>query len=345
MLKNVTGLANKWRSDMFYPFFLRPRVVNTYLYSSIWYKASVLNLRLGDMDKLQQRGNGYIYSDSFLRPEKFVNYASREMAGLGSIHVKSKCNALFVRNFLLEPNSGQNCYANAVFRKYCLEEEVSPIPVKPPFLNNNMIECIKLVSSKCKELSTKDAYKVLLDKEFAISEEFKYKIEQQNTEVDVQKVSVALNSKLISLPVRSLLFRFFHMLLYFEPEESKIRNTKAICKLCDEVDITRCHIYFRCSKLYGIGREFMRILRVLDPKFTEDDVLFLTAIDPSIPQTSWIIANSIFYISNNRERCSIPRYRAFLSTELETLKHSKQADPFFITSLEELVELVGVSDE
>ena len=68
-----------------------------------------------------------------------------------------------------------------------------PIPVKPPFLNSNMIECKKVVSFKFKVLSTKDAYKVLLDKEFAISEEFTYKIELENIEVDVKKSFRSIN--------------------------------------------------------------------------------------------------------------------------------------------------------
>ena len=59
MVSNVTSISNKWRSGRYYSFLLRPHIVNTYLYSSIWYKASVMNFRAGDLEKLQQRGNRY----------------------------------------------------------------------------------------------------------------------------------------------------------------------------------------------------------------------------------------------------------------------------------------------
>ena len=117
LVEKVTGIASKWRSGRFYPFILRPRIVNTYLYSGIWYRSSVLNLRVGDVEKIQKRGNSYIYSDSFLRPEKVVNYLSKDRAGPDTIHIKTKCNALFINNLLGEVKSGQNCYISAVIRK------------------------------------------------------------------------------------------------------------------------------------------------------------------------------------------------------------------------------------
>ena len=111
IVEKVTGLGNKWKSGRFYPFSLRPKVVNTYLYSNIWYRASVLTLRLGDTDKLQRIGNNYVYKDSFLRPERVVNYISKDRTGLGLVHVKSKGMGLFIKNILGEATS--DCYCQA----------------------------------------------------------------------------------------------------------------------------------------------------------------------------------------------------------------------------------------
>ena len=300
------------------------------------------------MEKLQRKGNNYIYSDSFLRPEKVVNYLSRDAAGLGSIHVKSKCTALFIKNLLCEALSGDNCYLNAVIRKYCDGEDLTPAPVKPPYLTNSMVENIKLVRNHIdggKLLSTKCIYKVLLENEFSIYEDFKLRIEAEHPGVNLQKASLALNFKLVSLPARSNLFRCFHKLLYLEPEESKIKNRVAVCRLCDEQYITRNHIYFKCSKLYGIGRDFMKILRVLDPDYTEEEVLYLTVMDRSLPQASWLIANTMYFIVNNRERCNIQNYKAFLKGELEVLERSQQADVDIVFSIKAIVECVGNLDE
>ena len=197
---------------------------------------------------------------------------------------------------------------------------------------------------KGKSLSTKQIYEVLVNNEFKIDQDFKLKIELERNDVDLSKAAQLLNAGFISLPVRSQMLRFFHKLIYFEPEESKIKNNTAICKLCDEPDITRNHIYFHCAKLFGIGREFMKILRILDPDYTEEEVLFLSVIDASLLQASWFIANTVYFISNNREGCSINKYKAFLGMELETLKYSKFADQPFVSSIGGLIELLGNMD-
>ena len=243
-----------------------------------------------------------------------------------------------------EATSGQDCYLNAVVRKYCYDEEITPIPLKPPYLTKTLIKEIKNVIHQGKSLSTKDIYQVLINNEFGIDHDFKLKIELEYNNVDLSKASLLLNAQFISLPVRSLMLRFFHKLIYFEPEEGKVKNKTAICKLCDEPDIDRIHIYFKCSKLFGIGREFMKILRILDPDYTEEEVMFLSVIDASLPQASWFIANTICFISNNREACSISKYKAYLGMEFETLKYSKFADQSFVFSIGGLVDLVGNMD-
>ena len=194
-------------------------------------------------------------------------------------------------------------------------------------------------------LSSKQIYKVLLKEEFQLTEDFRLKIEEENDKVDLQRASMIFTSKFISLAVRSQVFRFFHKLIYFEPEEAKVKNQTAFCKLCDEPYIRRAHIYFDCPKLYGIGRDFLKILRVLDPDYTEEEVMHLTQVDSSLPQGSWLIANTIYFISCNREKCDASRYKAFLNTELNTLRYSKHVDRETLCSFEVLVDLIGNMDE
>ena len=244
-----------------------------------------------------------------------------------------------------EALSGLNCYAYAVLRRYCFDENILPVPLKPPFMTNNMIEMIKLVLNSCDLLSSKQIYEVLFNNEFQLSDEFKLKIELEHNGVDLQLASMVFKSKFLSLAVRSQVFRFYHKLIYFEPEEAKIKNKTAFCKLCDEPFINRNHIYFNCPKLFGIGRDFLRILRVLDPDYTEEEVLYLSMIDPSLPQATWLIANTIFFISSNREGCDATRYRAFLSSELEILQYSRHVDPETLCSFKILVDLLGNMDE
>ena len=110
------------------------------------------------------------YKDSFFRPERVVNYISKDRTGLGLVHVKSKCMGLFIKNLLGETTS--DCYLNAVVRKYCSGEDITLVPVKPPNLTKSLIEQIKIVMLQGKSLTSKHIYQVLLNEEFEIDQNF-----------------------------------------------------------------------------------------------------------------------------------------------------------------------------
>ena len=58
--QKIKKIRDTWRSGRFYDFLLRPNVVNTYLFSNIWHKASSINLLCNDMDRIQSEGNDYV---------------------------------------------------------------------------------------------------------------------------------------------------------------------------------------------------------------------------------------------------------------------------------------------
>ena len=155
--------------------------MNTYLFSNIWYYASVIDLKVADVTNMQSISNRYVHSNSSLRPEAIANYVDKKDGGLGVIHVKSKAIALFIKNLMKVAEV--NLYINAVIRKYCEEEDVSPTPLKPPFLTDSIILSIKYVIKNVKQLNSKNIYKALLHKEFDRSVDFKLKSEESNNRV------------------------------------------------------------------------------------------------------------------------------------------------------------------
>ena len=120
IVQKIKLVADRWKGGRFYDFLLRPHNVNTYLFSNIWYVASVIDLQLGHLDDIQKKGNQYIYSDCFLKPQSVANYLKRKDLGLGLVHVRSKALALLIKNILSEANSQRNCYLRAVIDYYCL---------------------------------------------------------------------------------------------------------------------------------------------------------------------------------------------------------------------------------
>ena len=158
--QKIKHIRDSWRRGRFYDFLLRPHVVNTYLFSNIWHKASAINLLCSDMNKMQSEGNDYVFTDCYLRPEKPINYMERRDGGLQIIHVRSKAMALFIKNLLEE--SFSNIYLDAVVRKYCLDEEVLPVPVRPHYFDKRLITTLKLVLGSTHRVLTKDIYKALM---------------------------------------------------------------------------------------------------------------------------------------------------------------------------------------
>ena len=239
-------------------------------------------------------GNRVVYADMMLKPESLVNFISKEKAGLELTHVKSKCQALFIKNFLNEAAS--NCHASALLKKYCYEEDVHPTPWRPLYLTDALISKIKLVCRKLTSgITTQNIYKILLNEEFSIDETLTLKIEMKNPMLCLEKFVEVNKSKLLSQPVRSFSWKLFHNLLFVETEEARIKNRSPICSTCGETDIDQIHIYFRCPKLKGIGQILMKILKIFDPEFSEEEVLAFQ-LQNEFPQANWVTLNTLFYI-------------------------------------------------
>ena len=74
----------------------------------------------------------------------------------------------------------------------------------------------------------------------------------------------------------------------------------------------------------SIGIIFLWILRIFNPQYSLEEVLDFKAKEELL-QLYWFIAMPLFYIDNNRRRCSTESYRAFMWTEFENLTMSNYA--------------------
>ena len=83
------------------------------------------------------------------------------------------------------------------------------------------------------------------------------------------------------------------------------------------------HCFFVCEKICEISRRFLEVLKIFDPAFTFEEVIKLRSKE-EFPHVNWFIAYTLYYIYNNRQRCSVSQYITFLQTELEILKFSKK---------------------
>ena len=97
-----------------------------------------------------------------------------------------------------------NLYVNAVIRRYCEDEDLSPIPVRPPYLSEGLFSCIKYVKENAKQFDSKTIYRALLLRDFDLHDGFKLKAEERNRNFKENAVRM-INSKMLSVSVRSFL--------------------------------------------------------------------------------------------------------------------------------------------
>ena len=335
--QKIKSIRDTWRGGRFYDFLLRPHVVNTYLFSNIWHKASSINLLCKDMDKMQSEGNDYVFADCYLRPQKLVNYIDKSAGGLQINHVRSKAMALFIKNLLEE--SLTNIYLDAVVRKYCLDEDVLPTPVRPVYLDNRLVSAMKTVLGSIQRVSTKSIYDVLLKDEFSNNENFQLRIELVYDDFSLQNILEFTRSKLIPTTVRSHMWKIIHKIEFSEIEEARVKLISPSCNICGEFDIDRIHLYFKCEKVVNIGLLFLRVLRVFDPLYSLEEILEFKGKEEH-PQLYWFISLTLFYIDKNRKKCTTDLYKAYMWSELETLRMSKYASEDMLLALKIMLELL-----
>ena len=175
--------------------------------------------------------------------------------------------------------------------------------------------------------------------ELNITVDFHMKIEDVYNDFSLNSALQFTNSKIISLPVRSYMWKLIHRIQFTEIEEAKVKLITPSCRSCGEENIDRIHLYFHCEKVDDIGRKFLRVLRVFDPQYSCDEILNFK-VKEEHPQLFWFIANTLFYIDKNRRRCNGDLYSAYMRSELETVSLSRFADDDMRTGLRIMVELL-----
>ena len=196
--------------------------------------------------------------------------------------------------------SFHNIYIDAVVRKYCFDEDVVPVPVRPNYLDKRLISTLKLVLGSTHQVSTKEIYNVLMKDELKLNANFKLRIESVYDNFSLERILEFTHSKCIPVCVRSHVWKIIHRIEYSDIEEAKVKLISPSCKHCDEQDICRIHTYFQCERVVSIGIIFLRVLRIFDPQYSFEEVLKFKAKEEH-PQLYWFIAMTYFILTRTEE--------------------------------------------
>jgi len=247
------------------------------------------------------------------------------------------CRWIFIKNLLEE--SCTNIYLDAVVRKYCLDEDVVPAPVRPHYLDQRLVTALKLILDSIHKVSCKDIYDVLMRNELGLNGDFRPRIESVYKDFSLSNILEFTNSKFIPVSVRSHMWKIVHRIGYSEIEEAKVKLVSPSCKQCGEQDIDRIHLYFKCEKVESIGKMFLKVLIIFDPQYTFEEILDFKGKEEH-PQLYWFIAMTLFYIDKNRRRCSTEMYKAYLCSELDILKMSRYANDEMLIGTQLMLEML-----
>ena len=203
------------------------------------------------------------------------------------------------------------------------------------FMTESFIHKVKLVLQRCEQFETRGIYELLLEEEFNIEADFKFNVEIVNEQLNFDNAVKLLKCKLLPVKVRNSIWKFFHNVIYDELWKGKLKNSLPVCKLCNESDIDKKHMYFSCPSYKSFGRDFMNVLRVIS-HYNQEDVLALRFWDDDMKST-WFVAHYLHYMIQHRENCSVKKFHHYLETERKTLERTRYCDEKLEMELSEII--------
>ena len=90
-MKNTLG---PWKARRFMPLSQRAFSANCYALSKVWFKCSVVNLRVQDISVITSQIKSWLYQDLLIKPSELVLYRGTEDGGLGLMNVSIRSLAL-----------------------------------------------------------------------------------------------------------------------------------------------------------------------------------------------------------------------------------------------------------
>ena len=98
--KRVADRTNSWKSGKFMELSMRPYSINTFAFSTVWFKTHTVDLRVSDVNSVTSKVKSWLYQDQLEKPQEMVLYRSIMMGGLGLHNVKAKAQANLIRTFI-----------------------------------------------------------------------------------------------------------------------------------------------------------------------------------------------------------------------------------------------------
>ena len=289
-IKNIVG---PWKAGRFMDLSQRAFSANCYGLSKVWFKCSVINLRMQDQTSITSQVKSWLYQDLLVKPAELVLYRPITHGGLGLMNVGVRSLALLIRTFLetsINPNFRHSLFHEHLFRYHVMGEHSLPDPGYTPYYNRDFFQticyfrdtsCLNIAS-----LSIKQWYRLLLEDKIlmkAATEEaptalLPLRCEELHPNNDWEQVWANLRMKGLGSELVSFQLKLLHNLL---PTQERIARAglhegdPGLCLHCRLEREDQLHAVFGCRKNLLVGLALLGCVQQLLPDLTPEAAVLL----------------------------------------------------------------------
>ena len=363
LLDKVKHTIGPWKGGKFMPLSLRCHSVNTYCLPKVWFKCGSMDLRAGDISKINSSVKSWVYADQLVKPEEIVLYMSRQEGGLNLVNVKYRAMAELIKSFLdtaINPTFKRNIFHQALYEWHVEDSRSIPNPGKPGYYSSDFFDAIRAVKSqgllRLSGMTIGMWYRALL--EIYVTHEidengFQFKMlsksERTNPATNWESTWQLSSTPGLDSKDTSFLFCLLHNLLPTQERLHRVLShtvTSSHCTLCTEdVLCDQLHALVTCPFNNDVGHWITRCLRNILPQLQPAHLMTLNfGLDPSnknaLP-TSWLSSkalNIVWQSRVNKKATSITATRAALEAGIMLLRKTR-----YHTSANILENMIAVS--
>ena len=344
-IKNTVG---PWKAGRFMPLSQRAFSANCYALSKVWFKCSVVNLRVQDQNFITSQLKSWLYQDLLVKPSELVLYRDTKDGGLGLMHVSTRGLALLIRTFLetyIHPAFRHSLFHEHLYRYHVMGEHSLPDPGYTPYYNRDFFNviCQYKNSSRMKiaTMSIKQWYSTLLEDKVLMSPPtmdtpakllpVRSELLHPNTEwSQVWQLSrtKGLGSGLISFQLKIL-----HELLSTQERIARLglnEDHPGLCLLCRLETEDLVHSFFDCTRNLGVGLALLGCLQQLLTDLSSEAAVLID-FECGLPQdenlaVQCILITGLKYIWETRlakKVLTLHRMRAEIEARVSLLRKTR----------------------
>ena len=169
LLEKVSNTIGPWKGGKFMPLTMRPFSINTHCISKLLFRCGSVDLRLGDIKKINSDIKSWLFADQLEYPEEIILHRPRASGGLGLLNIKYKAMSEQIRIFLetaINPKFSPNLYHQSLFKWHVENIRDIPEPKKNPYISEEIYSEIKKVKAggllNIAKMTSGQWYRVLL---------------------------------------------------------------------------------------------------------------------------------------------------------------------------------------